>query len=684
MERNTKVVSRLIATIMILVTSGISSFAEDGYSYDDGTQTLTVSKNFEYSSNQDYPWYGCRISVKSVVIEDGVTSIGNSAFEECRNLTSVVIPKNVKSIGNSAFSNCYALASVTLPDGLESIGNSAFYNCRSLSSVVIPKNVKSIGDLAFYNCWQNLSSITLPESLTSIGNSAFAKCDRLCSMYICGDSLLFVDDNVFDANVCGGNSTLYVKKGLKQYYEKMDGWNHFGNIVELNKVSLSSSNEKCGKVEGNGLYADGTVTIKATPNEHCMFEKWSDGNSDAERTISINDNLTLVALFDSLKFEVNISAGENGSVEYGNISSVYYGKTINVKAVPDENCHFVKWSNGSVRATDTILVVSDTAIVAEFAPHQYGKWDTTLVATCTMSGLRTHVCACGEVKTDTIAALGHKVVADSAVAATCSSTGLTEGKHCSVCDSVLVAQQTVAKLAHTVVVDSAVAATCTATGLTEGKHCSVCDSVLVAQQTVVKIAHTVVVDSAVAATCTATGLTEGKHCSVCVSVFVAQQTVAKIAHIVVVDSAVAATCTATGLTEGSHCSVCDSVFVAQQTVPALGHLFTNYISNPDATPDADGTETAVCDHGCGATDTRTAEGTKLTDIDATETAEVVIYAHHNVIVVENAENDIYVFDVNGKMLVHQDANAGRIEMHMAEQGLYIVKVGDESKRLVLK
>ena len=584
MERNTKVVSRLIATIMILATSGISSFAEDGYSYDDGTQTLTVSKNFEYSSNQDYPWYGCRSSVKSVVIEDGVTSIGNSAFEECRNLTSVVIPKNVKSIGNSAFAecinlssvvilknvksignsafiNCYALASVTLPDGLESIGNSAFYNCRSLSSVVIPKNVKSIGDLAFYNCWQNLSSITLPESLTSIGNSAFAECGSLCSMYICGDSLLFVDDNVFDANVCGGNSTLYVKKGLKQYYEKMDGWNHFGNIVELNKVSLSSSNEKCGKVEGNGLYADGTVTIKATPNEHCMFEKWSDGNSDAERTISINDNLTLVALFDSLKFEVNISAGENGSVEYGNISSVYYGKTINVKAVPDENCHFVKWSNGSVRATDTILVVSDTAIVAEFAPHQYGKWDTTLVATCTTSGSRTHVCACGEVKTDTIAALGHKVVTDSAVAATCSATGLTEGK---------------------------------------------------------------------------------------------------------------------------HCSVCDSVFVAQQTVPALGHLFTNYIYNNDTTTDADGTETAVCDHGCGATDTRTAEGTKLTDIDATETAEVVIYAHHNVIVIENAENDIYVFDVNGKMLVHQDANAGRIEMHMAEQGLYIVKVGDESKRLVLK
>ena len=70
---------------------------------------------------------------------------------------------------------------------------------------------------------------------------------------------------------------------------------------------------------------------------------------------------------------------------------------------------------------------------------------------------------------------------DVAVAATCTTTGLTEGKHCSVCHEVLVAQTEVKALGHTEVIDEAVPATCTVTGLTEGKHCSVCHEVLVAQ-----------------------------------------------------------------------------------------------------------------------------------------------------------------------------------------------------------
>lgn len=80
---------------------------------------------------------------------------------------------------------------------------------------------------------------------------------------------------------------------------------------------------------------------------------------------------------------------------------------------------------------------------------------------------------------------------------------------------------------------------------------------------------------------------------------------------VVVDEPVIATCTEDGLTAGAYCSVCHEIFVVQDVVPALGHQFTKYIYNNDATTEADGTKTAVCDHECGATDTRTAEGTKL-------------------------------------------------------------------------
>ena len=165
----------------------------------------------------------------------------------------------------------------------------------------------------------------------------------------------------------------------------------------------------------------------------------------------------------------------------------------------------------------------------------------------------------------------HTAVADAAVPATCTATGLTAGKHCAVCNTVLVAQTTIPAKGHTEVVDAAVAPTCTATGLTAGKHCAVCNTVLIAQTTVPAKGHTEVIDAAVAPTCTATGLTAGKHCSVCETVLIAQTTIPAKGHTEVVDAAVPATCTATGLTAGKHCSVCNTVLIAQTTVPAKGH-----------------------------------------------------------------------------------------------------------------
>ena len=195
----------------------------------------------------------------------------------------------------------------------------------------------------------------------------------------------------------------------------------------------------------------------------------------------------------------------------------------------------------------------------------------------------------------------HTLVTDAAIAATCTETGLTAGKHCSVCNEVLVAQEEVAAKGHTEVVDEAVAATCTETGLTEGKHCSVCNEVLVAQKKVAAKGHTEVVDEAVAATCTETGLTEGKHCSVCNEVLVAQKEVAAKGHTEVVDEAVEATCTTAGKTAGKHCSVCEEVLVAQETVAALGHDWSGeWTIVKEATATTDGKRETICTRdGCG-------------------------------------------------------------------------------------
>ena len=101
-----------------------------------------------------------------------VTTISDSAFEGCSNLTSLIIPNTITSIGNSAFKGCSGLASLVIPKKVASIGKSAFEGCSGLTSLIILNSTTSISDSAFKGC-SNLTSLTIPASVTSIGKSAF-------------------------------------------------------------------------------------------------------------------------------------------------------------------------------------------------------------------------------------------------------------------------------------------------------------------------------------------------------------------------------------------------------------------------------------------------------------------------------------------------------------------------------
>ena len=229
-------------------------------------------------------------------------------------------------------------------------------------------------------------------------------------------------------------------------------------------------------------------------------------------------------------------------------------------------------------------------------------------------------------------ALGHTEVIDKAVDATCTATGLTEGKHCSVCGAVTVAQQTVAATGHTNVIVEDVPPTCTEYGMYGRKTCTVCNEVLGALYPISPTGHVYTDDSdticyvcgyereaehahnytaeVTAPTCTEEGYTTfictcgdsykdnfvsatghswneatcttPETCKTC-GINIGNV----LGHTEVIDKAVAATCTTVGKTEGKHCSSCGEVLVAQQEIPLAEHT---YADDQDATCDVCGHE----------------------------------------------------------------------------------------------
>lgn len=152
--------------------------------------------------------------------------------------------------------------------------------------------------------------------------------------------------------------------------------------------------------------------------------------------------------------------------------------------------------------------------------------------------------------------------------------------------------RTVVKEGHKAVKDAAVAATCETTGKTEGSHCSVCNTVIKAQTTTAALGHSWDGGKVTkAATCTTAG-TKIYTCTRCKKT--RTETIAATGHKAVKDAAVAATCETAGKTEGSHCSVCNTVIKAQTTTAALGHDYGEWKTIKAATYTEPGQAERVC------------------------------------------------------------------------------------------
>ena len=244
-----------LASVTIL--NSVTSIDSGAFQYCEALSSVTIPDSV--TSIGGYAFYACT-SLTSVTIPDGVTDIGYSAFSYCTSLISInveennikyfsvngvlfnrnqnelmyypagkndknyEIPGSVTSIGNSAFGECRSLTNITIPDSVTSISENAFYGCASLTSVTIPNSVTSIGSYAFRYC-TSLVSVTIPDSVTSIGDYAFKSCTNLKSIIVltpdCKFGSYIVEENV---KIYGFANSTTSKYANNEYH------NSYGNI----------------------------------------------------------------------------------------------------------------------------------------------------------------------------------------------------------------------------------------------------------------------------------------------------------------------------------------------------------------------------------------------------------------------------------------------------------------------
>ncbi len=196
MHRSTKIISVFLTLVIVVSVFFITASAigetsgtcGDNLNWilDLSTKTLTISGTgsmTDYSSSFNSPWYFRRSSIKTVIIEDGVTSIGDYSFYYHQEIISVTIPDSVTEIGEYAFKYCSNLENIRIPDGVTVVSSSTFAHCSKITSITIPNSVTTIEELAFFACY-SLTDIIIPDSVILIGESAFESCRKAQSITI--------------------------------------------------------------------------------------------------------------------------------------------------------------------------------------------------------------------------------------------------------------------------------------------------------------------------------------------------------------------------------------------------------------------------------------------------------------------------------------------------------------------
>ena len=232
------------------------------WTLESGTLTISGTGEMDHYSVNATPWSSYQDSITKLIVQPGVTSLGNYCFSRCSSLRSVTIPESVTTLGDSCFRYCSSLGSITIPGKVASLGDYCFYWCTGLTSITIPDSVNSLGAYCFSGCdsmrtvsiqsqrltslgercfddCDNLTKITIPEGITTLGEYCFHNCRSLTSITI-PSSVVSIGDRCFW--YCSSLTSVSIQGNQLTSL----GEDCFANCGSLTSVSLPESVTKLG------------------------------------------------------------------------------------------------------------------------------------------------------------------------------------------------------------------------------------------------------------------------------------------------------------------------------------------------------------------------------------------------------------------------------------------------------
>lgn len=318
---------------------------------EDGTLTISGTgemQDYSTAGKTAAPWYSKRRYIKSLVIEEGIVSVGKYAFCDCTLLSGVQLPSTLKTIELGAFQMCSALTNIQIPDSVTEIGVKAFSSCMKLEEIRIPSSVAVINQGTFSNC-SKLKNVYLSEGIESIGESAFSGCKSLKTIQL-PQSVRTIGRSAFENSVL---EEINISAGVENIYSGL-----FDNCIQLRVINVAHDNAVYSSDDHGVLFNKDKTELIRYPR----------GNKSEEYIIPDTVKVIAPGSFDSCNWLSRITIPPSVEI-IGKGAFITYGSLRTIK-VDKRNPYFSDGGEG-------ILFNKDGTILIQ-VPHNYTTGEYTV------------------------------------------------------------------------------------------------------------------------------------------------------------------------------------------------------------------------------------------------------------------------------------------------------------------